>query len=466
MFKERTVKKRIVNNQSSDTITLDARHKKHIQDLYKEHSKVIELSNEKKNIESDIAKLEKKIALIKDKENDKENDKDTDRSTNNESFDNGEYDALWAKLIKSRDALRSLEEKIDKLRLCEEEIEYYANTGNILFQYYDIINKQESMGYCAVTDIPKMPVVKPKKNNIPTGTKNILESLGLITLTKSDSNNTLKPYDDTKDNDIDKDNKDNIDKDKDKDNKDKPIKKGDLIDMYLSVVDPVYVRKTNVTEINVEICTSCSEQMVCMYHEGIMYCTKCGYQELLLVEQNKPVYRQPTKDSSHLSYKRINHFNEWILQCQGKESTDIPDDVFDKILLEVKKDKITDTSKITYAKMKEYLKKLKVNRFYEHIPYIISRINGIPTPHFSTELEEKLRSMFKEIQAPFLKHKPASRRNFLSYSYCIYKMLQLLEKDEYLKHFPLLKSRVKLHVQDEIWFKICEDLKWTALPSL
>ena len=37
------------------------------------------------------------------------------------------------------------------------------------------------------------------------------------------------------------------------------------------------------------------------------------------------------KDTSHFSYKRINHFQrEWCNQVQGKESTDIPDEIFDK----------------------------------------------------------------------------------------------------------------------------------------
>jgi hypothetical protein len=45
-------------------------------------------------------------------------------------------------------------------------------------------------------------------------------------------------------------------------------------------------------------------------------------------------------------------------------------------------------------------------------------------------------------------------------------MLQLLEKDEYLVHFPLLRSRDKLSQQDRIWRNICADLDWEFIPSL
>ena len=54
------------------------------------------------------------------------------------------------------------------------------------------------------------------------------------------------------------------------------------------------------------------------------------------------------------------------------------------------------------------------NKYYEHIPHILNKLNGLPIPHFEPELEEKLRSMFKEIQVPFLKHAPIYRKNFLS----------------------------------------------------
>jgi hypothetical protein len=151
---------------------------------------------------------------------------------------------------------------------------------------------------------------------------------------------------------------------------------------------------------------------------------------------------------------------------QGKESTDIPEEVFEHILAEIKKEKITDTRKISYNKMRDILKKLRYNKFYEHANYIMNRINGVQPPHFSPELEETLCSMFKSLQGPFLKHCPLNRKNFLSYSYCLHKMFQILGLPEYLKWFALLKSKSKLYMQDQIFKAICEDLGWPFYPSL
>ena len=155
-----------------------------------------------------------------------------------------------------------------------------------------------------------------------------------------------------------------------------------------------------------------------------------------------------------------------INQIQGKETTDIPEEVFDSILMEIKKHKIDNLAEVTHDKVKEILKILRKNKYYEHVPFITHRITGVPNPHLSVELEEKLRSMFKEIQVPFLKHAPASRKNFLSYSYVLNKFLQLLGEDKYLKHFPLLKSRSKLFLQEQIFKKIADELGWQFIPSI
>ena len=121
---------------------------------------------------------------------------------------------------------------------------------------------------------------------------------------------------------------------------------------------------------------------------------------------------------------------------------------------------------IKTKKITEILKKLKLNKYYEHKAHIKHKLNGLPTPHLEPELEEKLRTMFKLVQPPFLKYMPSQRKNFLSYSYVLNKFFQLIGKDEYLQYFPLLKSREKLQLQDQIWKKICDELNWEFIRSI
>jgi len=74
--------------------------------------------------------------------------------------------------------------------------------------------------------------------------------------------------------------------------------------------------------------------------------------------------------------------------------------------------------------------------------------------------------MFHAIQQPFEKHCPATRKNFLSYSYVLYKCCQLLGLDCYLGSFSLLKGRQKLYRQDSIWKAICKELDWEFVASV
>jgi hypothetical protein len=243
-----------------------------------------------------------------------------------------------------------------------------------------------------------------------------------------------------------------------------------LLDKYMSCIDASYVKNTtplHMQNSGEDRCPHCKgTNMVVLLHDGCSFCSDCFTQEYILIDHDKPSYKDPPKEIIYYAYKRINHFNEWLNQIQGKETTEILDDVYDRILLEIKKEKISNMAVLTRGKIKGILKKLRINKYYEHVPHIIYRLNGLPVPHMSPELEERLRHMFCQIQVPFLRHAPQERKNFLSYSYVLHKFMQLLEKDQYLESFPLLKSREKLHQQDVIWQKICEDLWWAFYKSI
>ena len=244
-----------------------------------------------------------------------------------------------------------------------------------------------------------------------------------------------------------------------------------LLNKYLEKTDPNYVPMHDNTyeTLDTDDCPDCGTERFLVHYEATLVCPnpQCCRTDVILIDSYKPSYKDaPREGASYYSYKRINHFNEWLAQFQAKETTDIPDEVYHKIYVELKKERIENMAHITPAKMKEILKRLKLNKYYEHIPHITNRINGQPAPVMDRKTEEKLRSMFKEIQAPFLKHCPAERKNFLSYSYVLHKFCQLLGLDDFLKCFQLLKSREKLHQQDVIWEKICRELRWEFIKSV
>ena len=219
------------------------------------------------------------------------------------------------------------------------------------------------------------------------------------------------------------------------------------------------------------LCKNCNENNFEIDSKnGIIICTNCGLCEQYYdnstdgINYNDCTHIEPI--SQPFSYQRKNHFREWLNQLQGKEVTVIPESVITLILLEIKKERITDSNEITSERIKKYLKKLKLNKYYEHIPNLISKITNKPPLTITKDFDDVLLELFDKIQEPFKKHCPKERKNFLSYSYTLHKFCKLLNKEEYLIYFQLLKSRDKLFEQEKIWKGICEDLKWKFVPSI
>jgi predicted amidophosphoribosyltransferase len=242
--------------------------------------------------------------------------------------------------------------------------------------------------------------------------------------------------------------------------------RNDLLNKYLMIEDPEMAKIEGDFEDPWTYCEECGTEMNMCLNEAVLTCPQCGFQENILVDSDKPSYKDPPRENSYYAYKKINHFNEWLAQFQAKETTEIPQDIYDSILVELKKERITDMSMLKKEKIKEILRKMNKSKYYEHVTHIINRLNGRNAPHMSRENEEKLRHMFREIQPSFVKHKPKGRRNFLSYSYVFYKFCELLEMDEFLGQFSLLKNRDKLYLQDQTWKLICQDMGWQYIRTL
>lgn len=249
----------------------------------------------------------------------------------------------------------------------------------------------------------------------------------------------------------------------------KGVQREDIYNSYLVQVEGEYEKKIcRRGDPSDPLCKSCGVMFKKFFDENRSeeICQECGSTEYILGDEVGFKEEQEMEKNIIYSYKRENHFNEWVSQFQAKESTSVPPEVIEELRSEFKKQKVKDLSEITHEKVKALLKKLGRSRFYEHVPYITTILNGIQPPTMSQSLEAKLRLMFHQIQKPFEKHRPKDRKNFLSYSYVLYKFCELLDEDDFLPCFPLLKSKEKLYRQDEIWKGICSDLKWAFYKSI
>jgi len=217
-----------------------------------------------------------------------------------------------------------------------------------------------------------------------------------------------------------------------------------------------------------DICQSCHNgELIPQDEEGILICNndRCGKFITHIVDSSKPSNKEPPNEVSYTAYIRLNHFKEILSQFQAKETTLIPDEIIELIRNRIKKERITDMSLINYDKMREILRKLRLNKYFEHIQYINS-IFGIKPPIMNEELHETLCVLFIEIQKPWAVHCPANRSNFFNYTYTLYQLCVLLDQTQYLPYIPMMKDREKQLEQDMIWKKVCMDLDWEFFPTV
>ena len=216
------------------------------------------------------------------------------------------------------------------------------------------------------------------------------------------------------------------------------------------------------------VCEFCRQgEMIPQEEEGILICNnnKCGKFVSYIVDNIKPNNKEPPNEVSYTAYIRLNHFKEILSQFQAKETTQIPKEVIEQIRQRIKKERIYDYREINYNKMREILRKLGLNKYFEHIQYINS-IFGIKPPIMNEELHETLCVLFIEIQKPWAIHCPANRTNFFNYTYTLYQLCVLLDQVQYLPYIPMMEDREKQLEQDMIWKKVCMELDWEFFATV
>jgi len=373
---------------------------------------------------------------------------------------------LQQKIWAYDDKKKEIENEIYKIEHNIEQNDYMLKTGKLINNYYNVVNQEHNYN-----SLNENEIEEDNNNKDDNVEDDNVEDDNSEYDNAEDENLDTNEYKDEYFND--NDNKDENDILttilNNNDNKIvKNINKDIIYDKFMKLIDKNYINTTNDSKNKnyFDKCIKCSIEMLLNNNSGQLTCPNCGYIENIIVDSDKPSFKEPPKEMTSFCYKRINHLNEFLAQFQAKETTDIPETVYNDIIVEIKKERIKNMSLITPDKMRTILKKIKKNDYYEHIPYIINQLNGLPPPVIAPEIEEIIRGMFKAIQIPFEKYCPVERKNFLSYNYVMYKFFELLELDEYLACFQLLKSRTKLHQQDQIWKNICKDLNWEYINSL
>jgi hypothetical protein len=309
------------------------------------------------------------------------------------------------------DTLDELNIKYNLINSNYNEIDYYNNIGDLIMNYYEIKNNNNTQN----NEREKKDILEFLSNNNKIDTEII--------------NNTQ--------------------------NNDLYYTKNILLEKYCKRITGLNLENNNNY---IRFCSECKIEKILDMVESAYICQCCGDSENIIIDEDRQI-------KEYSPYRRLNHFREWLNQFQAKQTPDIPEQVFIDIVRELNKNRINDLSTLNRENIKSILKKLEYNIYYEHITYIINKLNNLPPPKITRDMEKIFISMFLQIQEPWERHKTIKRKNFMSYSFVIHKFCQLLGLNHLLKFFPLLKDNEKIMEGDNIWAKICKDLNWEYISS-
>jgi hypothetical protein len=216
-------------------------------------------------------------------------------------------------------------------------------------------------------------------------------------------------------------------------------------------------------------CSECSGDLVLDHRTGTTACPFCGVSRVgglgLGVQQTFADGQASSRTAA--PYERISHFKEFIARLEGSERTEIPQIVVHTLLQQCmihRIDPLREPERVTYTFVRTALQRTGYCQFFENSTQLISLLTKRQPRRFLQEEKDLLTSIFREIQAPFEKHK-GKRKNFLSYSFTLYKICELLGMREMLPYLPLLKAPSNLLAADLLWEKICNDLQYEFIRT-
>lgn len=183
-------------------------------------------------------------------------------------------ESLFNNYIDTVDRKIEIETRLKKLKSECDETQYYINTADILYKYYNLVEKGKD------TSLIDMELSNPSKCN-----NTILKYF-----VQPQSHSSNQSIDDV--------------------SEENEQSRGTLLEKYLMYTDDNFICKKT-TDLQ-ECCEFCSSSNITvMTHDGYAFCNNCHTMEYLIIDHDKPSYKDPPKEISYFAYKRINHFQEF-----------------------------------------------------------------------------------------------------------------------------------------------------------
>lgn len=196
------------------------------------------------------------------------------------------------------DSISKLENEIEKIELGEEECEYFLQTGHLLYKYYDNIQSIATSDKNNNNYNDNIINTEDKENIgqndiIDKEHKNDDKQIGSVVdfFSTNEENIISENSSDTKKN-TKKKNSTSIKKMSDYVTTKENFQRADILDNYLKIVDSAYVGNINFDD-KYDKCSVCNLEKTLVQGEGIMVCENCGETDFIVIDSDRPSYKDP-----------------------------------------------------------------------------------------------------------------------------------------------------------------------------
>lgn len=300
------------SSMKKTTNTIDTIHQKKMQMFNKESKQLTKMKKRIKELTFLLDEFNKESdnqPVIKVKKSRRGRKKKEDKEKEIVKMESTSTIKTYDEYYKLLEEKNELIERVEKVKSQKDITDYYLENGELIFQYYD---QKQNPNFMKKKRTSHNAKKKMKKNSIlyylmKNRRKTEEEKKQEEEETPANTGDTSTTATDEKKNSEDEFimNKDNgVYK-----GKLKYIGKNDVIDKYMRKMDPNYQVPLEYDE-NIDFCEKCKCSMTVVHSEGIIRCEKCGMQEDILIDSDKPSYKDPPRELSYFSYKKLNHLSE------------------------------------------------------------------------------------------------------------------------------------------------------------
>lgn len=224
------------------------------------------------------------------------------------------------------------------------------------------------------------------------------------------------------------------------------------------------------------VCEACGEEntMETEDNSSERVCHVCGYAVPVIEYTLGNLSVTEPREFYSGSYKRLNHLLDYLQHLQAKEEAPVPENLLTDVKMHLQKIKRNNSNKTLKASFEKVPKRYILDqisqcikgskypkRFGSRVVQIMKKALGVNIPHLLHGEMREIKMKFRYLSDLYFKFAPIERRNFLSYPFAAWILIDLVSPNHpLLDYIQLLKNLPKLRSQENTVRRIFKHLGW------